>query len=117
MIKNFRMSRKVFAWPYILFMLLFIVTPLVMVLVNAFLADGKLTLDNFVDFFFGQKQSGRAGSQPYRGICDHPALSAARIPHSVHSEQNGKRKNTRAALYPAHVGKLSDSHARHQVHF
>lgn len=51
MIKNFRMSRKVFAWPYILFMLLFIVTPLVMVLVNAFLADGKLTLDNFVDFF------------------------------------------------------------------
>lgn len=51
MIKNFRMSRKVFAWPYILFMLLFIVTPLVIVLVNAFLADGKLTLDNFVDFF------------------------------------------------------------------
>ena len=43
MIKNFRMSRKVFAWPYILFMLLFIVTPLVIVLVNAFLADGKLT--------------------------------------------------------------------------
>ncbi|MFR7766347.1 MAG: hypothetical protein ACLU1U_03660 [Lachnospiraceae bacterium] len=67
MIKNFRMSRKVFAWPYILFMLLFIVTPLVMVLVNAFLADGKLTSTTLLTFS-GQKQSGRAGSQPYRGI-------------------------------------------------
>lgn len=45
------MSRRVFAYPYVLFMLLFIVTPLVMILVNAFIADGKLSFDNFVSFF------------------------------------------------------------------
>lgn len=51
MLKKFRMSRRVFAYPYVLFMLLFIVTPLVMILVNAFIADGKLSFDNFVSFF------------------------------------------------------------------
>lgn len=45
------MRREVFAFPYVLFMLLFIVTPLVMVLVNAFLDDGKLTFNNFISFF------------------------------------------------------------------
>ncbi len=51
MLKKFRMSRRVFAYPYVLFMLLFIVTPLVMILVNAFIAGGKLSFDNFVSFF------------------------------------------------------------------
>ena len=51
-IKNFRLTRKVFAYPYVLFMLAFIVAPLVVLFVNAFLAaDGSFTFDNFGDFF------------------------------------------------------------------
>ncbi len=50
--KNFRMTRKVFSYPYILFLVLFVVIPLVLVLVYAFL-DGQnnLTLHNFVALF------------------------------------------------------------------
>lgn len=47
----FRFTRKTFSYPYILFMLIFLVVPLVLVLVNAFLADGKFTFSNFADFF------------------------------------------------------------------
>ena len=44
-------SRKVFAYPYMAFLLVFVVTPLVLILINAFVADGKLTFQNFLDFF------------------------------------------------------------------
>ena len=37
--RKFRFSRKAFAYPYMLFMLLFVVIPLVIVLINAFLGD------------------------------------------------------------------------------
>lgn len=47
----FRFTRKSFSYPYILFMLIFLVVPLVLVLVNAFLADNTFTFDNFVEFF------------------------------------------------------------------
>lgn len=46
-----RFSRKVFAYPYMAFLLVFVVTPLVLILINAFIADGKLSFQNFVDFF------------------------------------------------------------------
>ena len=49
--KKLTLSRKVFSYPYILFMILFVVTPLVLILVNAFLVDGKLDFGNFVDYF------------------------------------------------------------------
>lgn len=46
--RNFRITRGVFAWPYVIFLLLFVVVPLVIVLVNAFLVNGKLSFQNFV---------------------------------------------------------------------
>ncbi len=50
--KSFRLTRKVFSFPYILFLLLFVVIPLVLVLVYAFLdANNNLTFDNFVALF------------------------------------------------------------------
>ena len=50
--KKFRLTKKVFSVPYILFLLLFVVTPLVLILVNAFPdSDGSLTLENFKTFF------------------------------------------------------------------
>ncbi len=50
--KKFRLTKKVFSFPYILFLLLFVVVPLVLILVNAFLdADKHLTFDNFKVFF------------------------------------------------------------------
>ena len=49
--KKLTLSRKVFSYPYILFMLLFVVTPLVLILVNAFIVDGKIDFSNFVDYF------------------------------------------------------------------
>lgn len=51
-IKNFRITRKVFAYPYILFLLLFVVIPLALILVYAFLDAGNgFTFRNFVDLF------------------------------------------------------------------
>ncbi len=50
--KRFRVTKRVFAYPYVMFMLLFVVIPLVMILVNAFLdSDNNLTLENFKTFF------------------------------------------------------------------
>lgn len=50
--KKFRLTKKVFSVPYILFLLLFVVVPLVLILVNAFLdSDNNLTLENFKIFF------------------------------------------------------------------
>lgn len=51
-IKPFFLSKKVFGYPYVLFMLIFVIMPLVLILVNAFLdTDGYLTLENFKTFF------------------------------------------------------------------
>ncbi len=50
--KKLRLTKKVFSFPYILFLLLFVVIPLVLILVNAFLdSENNLTLDNFKMFF------------------------------------------------------------------
>ena len=49
--KTFRLTKKVFSVPYILFLLLFVVVPLVLILVNAFLdSENNLTLANFKIF-------------------------------------------------------------------
>ncbi|HKL93860.1 MAG TPA: ABC transporter permease [Clostridia bacterium] len=56
-LKNFKLTRRVFSYPYILFLLLFVVIPLLLILVNAFLdGDKNLTLDNF-RIFFTEKSS------------------------------------------------------------
>ncbi len=47
---HIKIARKTFAYPYLIFMLIFLVVPLFMILVNAFLAEGKLTFDNFLSF-------------------------------------------------------------------
>ena len=52
--KNFKLTRKVFSYPYILFLTVFVVVPLSLLLVNAFLVDGKLSCDNFKEFFSGK---------------------------------------------------------------
>lgn len=52
--KNFKLTRKVFSYPYILFLTIFVVVPLSLLLVNAFLVDGKLSFDNFREFFSGK---------------------------------------------------------------
>lgn len=52
-LKNkFRFTRKALAYPYMLFLLIFVVIPLVIILINAFLAeDNSFTFNNFVEFF------------------------------------------------------------------
>lgn len=51
-LKKFKLTKKVFSYPYILFMLIFVVLPLVLILVNAFLdGENNLTLENFKTFF------------------------------------------------------------------
>lgn len=47
-----RFSRKALSYPYMLFLLIFVVVPLVIILINAFLAeDNSFTLQNFAEFF------------------------------------------------------------------
>ncbi len=48
---KFRFTRRAFAYPYMAFLLLFVVVPLVIILINAFLDEGKLTFANFAEFF------------------------------------------------------------------
>ncbi|MBO5867029.1 MAG: ABC transporter permease [Clostridia bacterium] len=49
---KFRFTRKALAYPYMLFLLIFVVIPLVIILINAFLADdNSFTFHNFVEFF------------------------------------------------------------------
>lgn len=51
-LKKFRLTKKAFSIPYVIFLLLFVVIPLVLILVNAFLdSDNNLTIDNFKTFF------------------------------------------------------------------
>ncbi|MBQ2723844.1 MAG: ABC transporter permease [Clostridia bacterium] len=49
--KGITLTRRAFAYPYVLFLMLFVVVPLVLILLNAFLVDGALSFDNFVEFF------------------------------------------------------------------
>ena len=45
-------SRRTWAWPYVLFLILFVVLPLLLIVVYAFTTpDGDFTLKNFVQFF------------------------------------------------------------------
>lgn len=49
---KFRFSRKALSYLYMLFLLIFVVVPLVIILINAFLAeDNSFTLQNFAEFF------------------------------------------------------------------
>lgn len=51
-VKNFKMTRKVFSYPYILFILFFVIIPMALILVYAFLDSSKhLTFNNFVSIF------------------------------------------------------------------
>ena len=50
--KKAKATKRVLSYPYILFMLIFIITPLCLILVSAFLDENnKLTLENFKLFF------------------------------------------------------------------
>lgn len=50
--KKLKLTKKVFSIPYVIFLLLFVVIPLVLILVNAFLdSNNDFTLQNFKDFF------------------------------------------------------------------
>ncbi len=50
--RKFHLSRKAFAFPYMLFLLIFVVVPLVIILINAFIIeDGSFAFNNFVEFF------------------------------------------------------------------
>ena len=45
-------NRRTWAWPYVLFMVLFVVLPLIMIVYYAFTdAEGGFTLYNFIKFF------------------------------------------------------------------
>lgn len=49
--RRLHFTRKVFAYPYMAFLLVFVLVPLVLILINAFLADGQLSFANFGEFF------------------------------------------------------------------
>ena len=45
-------SRRTWAWPYVLFMLCFVILPLILIAFYAFTdAAGAFTIQNFVSFF------------------------------------------------------------------
>ena len=92
-----------------IFLLLFVVVPLVIVLINAFLGDeGKLTFDNFIEFF-----SDKGGGMTVLGnsliiglvttlICLVIGYPVAYFLAKVPCEQ----QSVRIAVYIADVGKF-----------
>ena len=73
-IKNFRITRSVFAYPYILFMLLFVVIPLALILVNAFLVDGRAVVRELYRLVAGRRQLVYASAFFFGGDYYHAAL-------------------------------------------
>lgn len=55
---SFKLTRRVFSYPYILFLMLFVVVPLVLILINAFIYDEGFSFQNFIDFFNVSTSSG-----------------------------------------------------------
>ena len=53
-----RVTRRMFAYPYMGFLILFVVIPLVLILINAFINDGHFSFKNFADFFDMSTSSG-----------------------------------------------------------
>lgn len=47
----FKISRKVFSYPYMLVLMLFVIVPTAMLLINAFIYDGEASGENFLLFF------------------------------------------------------------------
>lgn len=67
--KKFKLTKKVFSYPYMLFMLLFVVLPLVLILVNAFLdSDNNLTVENFKTFFTSSSSLVILGNSLFVGL-------------------------------------------------
>ncbi len=67
--KKFKLTKKVFSFPYILFLILFVIVPLVLILVNAFLdSDKNLTLNNFKTFFSSPASSIVLGNSLLVGV-------------------------------------------------
>ncbi|MCQ2602695.1 MAG: ABC transporter permease [Clostridia bacterium] len=63
------MTKKVFSYPYVLFMLLFVVIPLVMIFVYAFLDnDGNFTFENFKIFFTSRSSLYVLGNSLFVGV-------------------------------------------------
>lgn len=67
--KKFHLTKKAFAVPYMLFLLLFVIVPLVLILVNAFLdSDNNFTLENFKIFFTSKSSLVVLGNSMLVGI-------------------------------------------------
>ena len=67
--KKFKMTKRVFSYPYILFMLLFVVVPLVMILVYAFLDnEHQFTFNNFQTFFTSRSSLYVLGNSLFVGV-------------------------------------------------
>ncbi|MEG2450755.1 MAG: ABC transporter permease [Clostridia bacterium] len=68
-IKKFKLTKRAFSYPYIIFMMIFVVLPLVLILVNAFLdADNNLTIANFKIFFTSKSSLMVLGNSLFVGV-------------------------------------------------
>ena len=93
----------------------FVVIPLVMILVNAFLdADNTLTLENFADFFTDKQQSYHPRELAARRRHHHGDMPHHRLSARLHPLQDAERAGAGALLRAADVGELPHPHSRHQ---
>lgn len=53
--KGLNIKRKVFAYPYVLFMLVFVLLPLILMLQKAFVNENGLTLEYFEEFSLSRR--------------------------------------------------------------
>lgn len=68
-LKKFKMTKRVFAYPYVLFMLIFVVVPLAMIFVYAFLDNGGgFTVENFKIFFSSSSSLYVLGNSLFVGV-------------------------------------------------
>ena len=68
-LKKFHVTKRVFSYPYVLFMLLFVVVPLVMIFAYAFMDnDHNFTFENFKIFFTSQSSLYVLGNSLFVGV-------------------------------------------------
>ena len=71
-LKKFHVTKRVFSYPYILFMLLFVIVPLVMIFAYAFMDnDHNFTFENFKIFFTSQSSLYVLGNSLFVGVAQH----------------------------------------------
>ena len=106
--KKIRFSRKYFGIPYAVFLLFFVIFPLLLIVKYAFTdSNGKITLENFVNFFKYNANLTALFTSLGLAICTTIICIVLAYPVAyILSKRKGSNGYTIAFVYSSYVDKL-----------